>query len=336
MKYIFLFILFFITINLQGQIKPEVLPEDLNSEEVHVECYCQPGVTNASRSKGISFSYGRLGDGAYHAEDGTILTEPFSKYNTVESYEFKLKVPVILKDDFKMLIGFKHARELFNFSNIGDDFDFAFQELADEILKSSSISLIVSKPLNATKYLVFRLGYAAEGDYNQLMSFDQKYAVYKFFGLYAIKPHDGFEWGIGLGATKSFRRIGALPFILINKNFSKKWGMEAVLPAFVYGRYNMNKNNIFLLGVEYDSESYRLDIDNSNFSDFAYAYNHSEIIASVKLEHRFAPWIWGNARFGYQVNFSSDFESKSDAAPEFFSDPSNALFFKVGIFVSPE
>jgi len=331
-----LFLIFFQLSQLQSQVKPSIFPEDLNSEELESISLSKPGVTNSSRSKGLSITYGIIGDGAYHPEDDTNLTQPYSKYSSLQYLEFKLKIPIVLKDNFKMLIGLKHFSEKFKFKNIGDDFSFVFQELDSEKLKSNSMSIIVSKPMNSTQYTIMRLSYSADGDYNQFMSFDKKYSVYKFFGIYGFKKSDDSEWGLGLGATKSFRRTAALPFIMLNKNFNERWGIEAVIPIFVYARYNLNANNIFLVGFEYDSRSYRIDIDNSNFTDYAYAFNHSELIASVKLEHRFVPWFWGKMRLGYQMNFSSDFEAKSDVTTSFFAEPSNGLFFNVGFFVSPE
>ena len=87
--------------------------------------------------------------------------------------------------------------------------------------------------------------------------------------------------------------------------------------------------------MEYGSSSYRFDLTTTGGEQFDYAFNHSELLTLLRLEQRFAPWVWGNLRFGYQTNFSTDFESKSLATPEFMVDPSNGLFFEIGIFISP-
>lgn len=326
-------LLFFVS---SGQLKPDLYPEDLHTEEIRVQCYCKPGVENKSPSKGLAFIYNRLGTGTYKDDQSTIFSDPRSSYNQRQNFEFKLKVPVILKDNFKLLLGYKGQLEYFNFNQFGDEFNYAFQELNDETLKSNTISLLISKPLNETRYMIFRLSYGSDGDYNNWMSFQQKYAIYKFFGLYAFKPDTDFEWGIGIGATKNFRRFGALPFILYNRNFNQKWGIEAVLPGFVFGRYNINENNLMLFGVEYDSESFRIDSDRDDPTPFAYAYNHSAVSTSVRLEHRIIPWIWGSVKLGYQFNFNSEFDPKSDETTLFFADPTNAMFLTIGIFVSPE
>ncbi|MEM6965014.1 MAG: DUF6268 family outer membrane beta-barrel protein [Bacteroidota bacterium] len=336
MKFFLLSYLLLLHLVSLGQLKPDLYPEDLNTEEIRVNCYCKPGVENKSPSRGLALIYNRLGAGTYQDDQNTSFSDPRSAYTQRQNFEFKIKAPLILKDNFKLLLGYKRQVEYFDFNQFGEEFNFAFQELDEETLKSNTISLLVSRPLNETRYMIFRLSYGADGDYGNWMSFRQKYAIYKFFGLYAFKPNADFEWGIGVGATKNFRRFGALPFILYNRNFNKKWGIEAVLPGFVFGRYNINRNNLLLFGVEYESESFRIDSDTDNPTAFAYAYNHSAIRNSIRVEHRIVPWVWGAIRLGYQFNFNSEFDSRSDETTLFFADPTNAMFLTIGIFVSPE
>ncbi|MFT5169210.1 MAG: hypothetical protein ACI8P3_004458, partial [Saprospiraceae bacterium] len=87
-------------------------------------------------------------------------------------------------------------------------------------------------------------------------------------------------------------------------------------------------------GFEYNSDSYRMKFEDEFQQSFDYAFNHSELISAVRLEHRFADWVWANLKVGYQTNFSSDFESKS-TEPSFFVEPTDGLYFHFGIFISP-
>ena len=334
MKYLIFIAAFLWSTTLDAQIKPEIFPEDIHPGQIQSRCFCKPGVRNKSRSKGILISYGRVGNGAYDPEDGS-FSQPFSSYNSLQQLELDLKVPLIISDSFKLLIGYKYYQEGFQFKEFGADFEETFRELDREQLKSNSLSFIISKPLNETRYLAFRFRYSSNGDYNKWISFDQRYAIYKFLGIYAIKPHEDFEWGVGLHVSKSFRRNNILPFVILNKNFNERWGIESVLPGFIYGRFNINPSNIFLFGIEYNSQSYRVDFTDTNTLPLAYAYNHSEVITSMTLERRFSSWVWGNLQLGYQLNFSSDFEAQTDFTTTFTADPSNALFFRIGIFVSP-
>lgn len=335
MKYQLLVFIFFISASSFGQVKPDLFPEDILTDDFEARCYCSPGVYNKSRSRGVELAYGWINGGTFNEQD-IPFTGQLSQYDKWEQVEFKIKIPVVLKDNFKLLVGYQHFSEFFQFTDVGSDFNPVFSELNTTRMKSNSLSVIVSKPINETQYTAFRFKYTSNGDYDKFFSFEGKYAIFKFLGLYAFKPNDNLEWGIGLGVSKSFRRNNILPFILFNKNFNDKWGIESVLPGLIFGRYNINKSNILLFGAEYNSESYRLDInDDSNILPLAYAYNHSEVITSVRVEHRFSPWIWGDIKAGYQFNFSSDFEAKNEISPVFNANPTGSPFFRIGIFVSP-
>jgi hypothetical protein len=335
MKYCLITFLVFIGNIAFAQVKPDIFPEDLIENGFEARCYCSPGVYNKSRSRGIELAYGWMNGGTFNEQDFP-FTSQLSKYDKLENLELKIKVPLVLKDNFKLLISYQHFSEFFSFQDLGADFNPVFRELNNKRLKSNSLSFIVSKPINETSYLAFRFKYTSSGDYNNLFSFKGKYAIYKFLGLYAFKPHKDLEWGIGLALSKSFRRNNILPFILFNKNFNQHWGIESVLPGMIFGRYNFNQQNIFLFGAEYNSESYRIDInEDSNLALLDYAYNHSEVILSGNLEHRFTPWVWGSIKAGYQFNFSSEFEAKNFSTDEFNTNPTGAPFFNISIFISP-
>ncbi|MFT5763713.1 MAG: hypothetical protein ACI8VT_002237 [Saprospiraceae bacterium] len=329
---------FFVLISLisTAQTKPDFFPEDLNleSSEGQIRCYCKPGVRYNSPSRGLELSYGLISAGTYEPENGSDLIRPYSAFDRWQQFEANLKVPLILKEDFKMLLGYKYYSEAFSFSHIGVDFNQVFQNLDNQTLKKNAFSLIINKALNEKNYLLFRARYLSNGNYKGWLKLGGDYAIYNFVGLYAFKPNEDLEWGIGVNVSRSFRRTAALPFLVYNKTFNRKWGIESVFPAFVFGRYNFNTNNILLFGFEYNSDSYRMKFEDEFQQSFDYAFNHSELISAVRLEHRFADWVWANLKVGYQTNFSSDFESKS-TEPSFFVEPTDGLYFHFGIFISP-
>ena len=317
-----------------AQVKPDFFPEDINPEAIGVRCFCKPGVQNKSRSRGFDFSYGILGSSTFEPEDDP-LTRPFSSFRNVEQLEINAKFPILNKEHFKILLGYKYYRETLRFDNVGQDFEEVFRELSNQRLNSNSFSVIISKPIDETRYLAGRFRYSLNGDYEGWIKFGEKYRIYKFLAMYGIKPSEDLEWGFGLNVASGFRGNSVLPFILYNRNFNQKWGLEAILPGLIYGRYNLNSKNILLAGIEYSSQSYRLDVTESAFNIWDYAYNHSEIMIALNWEHQFSNWIWGDIKVGYQMNFSSDFEAKTDNTTPFNVEPTNNLFFKIGLFLSP-
>ncbi len=318
-----------------SQVKPDIVPEDFKYEEGAIVCFCKPGVRNKSRSKGLEISYGFLGQGSFEEEE-TPFGNSLSQYDRFDRFKVDVKIPILLKDHLAILVGYQFSGEKFNFNRIGEDFPDTFRQLDDDLLKSNNISLIISKPLSETRYIAGRLRYTSNGNYDQFFAFEDRYSIYKAIAIYGIKPHEDFEWGIGLSVSKGFRNNNIIPFLLYNKTFNNEWGIEAVLPGYVKLRCNLMQNLIVLAGVEFGSQSYRIDTKPNDFNEvFAYAYNHTELITSMSLDYGLSPWVWANLKIGYQFNFTSEFESRNTDAISFDADPSSALFFNIGVFISP-
>jgi uncharacterized protein DUF6268 len=330
---------FFILISVisVAQTKPEFFPEDLNLEASagQIRCYCKPGVRYNAPSRGLELSYGLIAPGTYEPENDSPVAMPYSEFDRWQQFEVNLKVPLILKDNFKLLIGYKYKSEVFNFSTIGIDYSQAFKNLDSQPLKKNAFSILMNKPLNENTYLLFRGRYLSNGNYNGWLKLGSDYAVYNMIGLYAMKPNEDLEWGIGVSFSSSFRRTAGLPIFVLNKTFNSKWGIESVLPAFIFGRYNFNEKNILLFGFEYNSDSYRMKFKDELQQPFDYALNHSELISAVRLEHQFSNWVWANVKIGYQTNFSTDFESKEPTQSSFFVEPTDGVYFHFGVFISP-
>ena len=115
------------------------------------------------------------------------------------------------------MLGYQYFNENFNFGTIGSDFGETFSSLNDTKLKSNSLSLIISKPINETQYWAVRFRYSSYGDYDSIIAFEERYSMFKFLGLYGIKPNEDFEWGFGLNFSKSFRNTNFIPFIVLIK-----------------------------------------------------------------------------------------------------------------------
>lgn len=320
-----------------AQVKPEFFPEDVQLDETdgHIKCFCKPGVRNNAPGRGVEFSYSLLSTGTFEPENGTNLTPPFSEFNNWQQLTFGLKIPLILREDFKLLLGYKYHTEIFDFRNFGQDFQPVFQSIDQNPVKQNSYSIIVNKPLDEKNYLLFRGRYLSSGNYTDWMNFDQENAIYNFVGVFVTKPNEDYEWGFGLNVSSSFRRTSAIPFFVYNKTFNQRWGIESVFPAFIYGRYNIDRNHLLLFGMQYNSDSYRLKIENDGQEVYDFAGNHSEVISSVRLERKFSNWVWASFKVGYQTNFSSDFESKIATQETFYVEPTDGMYFNISLFISP-
>lgn len=317
-----------------GQTKPAFFPEEVESQSVGIRCFCEPGVKNKSRSKGLELRYLLRGNGNFTSDD-VQFSQPYTTFDRFDQLSLRLRIPLINRDDLKLLLGYKYESETYNLDQIGADFTQSFAGINGKKLKNNSFNFLLVKSLNESNYLAFRGSYGMNGDYKGWLNFNSRYAIYKGVVIFGIKKSDDFEWGPGLAFSSSFRQNSLLPFILFNKNFNDKWGVESIFPAFLNFRYNLNRNSILLIGGEYNSQSYRMSFSTPNADQYDYSINHSEMIASIQMEKKLASWVWMNLKVGYQENFSTDFGAKTDTTPPFKAEPSNFFIFQFGLFLSP-
>jgi hypothetical protein len=317
-----------------AQQHPVFLGEDSDDDSgFQLQCLCRPGIQNKSRSRGLEFSYIWNRGGNLRPESEPFTGAP-SKLNNLENLIIKLKVPIINQEGFKLLAGLSHRPEQYYFDQIGPDYNAVFSHINGRSLKNTGFELFTTKSFNERNYAVLRIKSSYNGDFNGLVNFDHRFAIFNMTGLYGIKKHEDLEYGFGVTFTKSFRNTIALPFFLYNRNFNDRWGIETVLPAVAVLRYNVSPRTLLLTGFRYNSRSYSIRLPDEIETD-TYAMNHSEIRLFLSTEQNLLPWIWLDAEVGYQYNFSTDFEAKSSAAESFMVELRNAPYLKLGIFISP-
>jgi len=145
MRYLFLLVFFLLTnIDVFSQIKPSFFPEDIIQvhDEEDIKCYCKPGVANKSRSRGLSLSYGfNTGGGYESAGDSTFLDTP-SSLDRISNVEFKIKIPLLIKERTKILLGYQYYSEFYEFDLVGVDYESTFQSLDNNNLKKNSFRIL--------------------------------------------------------------------------------------------------------------------------------------------------------------------------------------------------
>ena len=320
---------------LTAQEKPIIFPEDVGPNTVGLRCYCKPGIIGKSKSRGIDISYRFMGESVVESEDEQ-LQQPFSRIRHHQAVVFKIKAPVFNRPGFKLLVGYNHQPEVYHFSRIGADYSNQFAAIDGQRLKNNAFSITTVNSFTSS-YFSSKLKISSNGDYNGFMKFQKRYMVYNLIGVYGVKKREDLEWGVGLSFSHSFRRNLVIPFFIFNRSFNDRWGFESVLPALMMVRYNANPNTIFLGGLEFNSRSFSIDVNNDSGDATAiYHMNHSEINALVRMERHIVPWLWTSAEIGFQKNFNTDFESPNeDLAPSFMVEAKDNLFFKIGFFISP-
>lgn len=297
--------------------------------------YCQPGVNYKSNSRGLDFAYQATNGGQLSG-----LSEGLNSYqsNKIESFTLKIKAPLVLKPDFKLLVGYSHLPEANRLGTTMGDAMPLLTSLDGQFLKSQGLGLYAIKSFNATNYLAVRLKVNASGDFDGFLNFDRQFVSYSAIAAFGIKKSGDLEYGVGLTFNRNARRTAVLPFFIYNKNFNDRWGIEANIPAKMNLRHNLNRETIILVGTELNSRNYGVNISNNpnNIDETnPFLLNQLAVQAGFSVERHVISWLWFNLKGGYQFNFSTRLFSLDGSDQLLKYKPDNAMYFRMGFFLSP-
>jgi len=307
--------------------------------------FCKPGVTNKSPGKGILLEYGL--QPSYNVKT-SIGGGESSNVNRNSHFRFKFKIPLIHKSGLSVLLGADYQRERFRFNSIDEGSSQIFNSIDADALRTTRLSAYLIKPFNSKYYGSIKIEGSFNGDYNSVVNFDNRYAIYRAAFVFGYKKSEAKEMGIGFMASKGFRNTRVLPFAFYNRTFSRKWGIETVLPVKIKARYNISPKNLLLFGPQFKSRAYSIDIDESIAGTAGiFHMRRSELEFSAHFQHQFSSWTWMEFTAGYRYHFDTRFERKTGfnvaLNPEpnipstdlITATPGGGPIFKLSFFVSP-
>lgn len=327
------FCFFVINFSLSAQAPPIFIPDDFDYEAEDAGCICTPGVINKSPGKGLLIEYKLTSGGNFTPDEVATGISP-SNVNNLERLRLRLKVPIILKPKVKFLLGFDHFRENYNFNFIQPAFAEQLYLLSNTTLKTSRITGYFLQSLGETNYLGVQIRGAFSGNYNGIVNTDPYYRQFRVSTILGFKKREDVEWGIGLVYSDNFSRKRVLPFLLYNRTYNERWGLESAFPISVLMRYNFSSKSLLLFGPELSSSSYALRGE-QQLPEEDYFFRHTELHLGAKYEWQISPWIWANIHGGLQVNFDSRYERALDLDDLFEPDLNTGAFLKIGLFLSP-
>lgn len=297
------------------------------------EMYCKPGVDGKSPSKGILVEYGLFPSYKINAE-----SEKNSHLHANEHLLIKLKAPIINRKRIKFLIGVRHFREAYDFGSIDVDDQWLFKNLENKTLKNTRFSAYLSGSISSKHYFGFKGEAAYTGDYKGLVNLDKRYRHLYLVSIFGMKPHAKKEWGLGVVSRFGFRGNMVLPFLIYNQTFNEHWGLEFTAPVKMMLRYNLNKKSLFLFGPEFGSRFYSVDFMETPTNGPVGQYNirRSETQLNMAYHQQVSSWFWCEIKMGYVHYNAAEFQGVNSAeAIDFEINPSDGLFLKLGVFLSP-
>lgn len=299
-----------------------------------------PGVEGNRKGKAIEFNYSMFpafGITSDSKMEG--LNDSQAKFDQAKSLEFKLKVPVILKPRTKVITGISYKYEEYKF-NSPQTLDYPlYENLEDKHLKSLSLDFYLLRSLKNYHFFLSKSGLELNGDFSEDSSLPfTRFLKYSVSGLYGWKKDKNTAYAFGLYLSYTFGRPRIYPAFLWNKTFNEHWGIEALLPANFYLRYNISPSSILVGGFDVEGASYHLNLDTPPLSQIkTLELRKSDIRLLMTFEQEIYDFLWFSITGGYRFNINFNLDKNNDFSNDIILENNieNTPFVMFSIFAVP-
>ncbi len=317
----------------------EVLEDYSNyGEPEGVKRYATQKVLNQTPQKIISFGYEYNGE--FHMP-GIRISESLSTFedrhvNQVNAFKAQLNIPVVATNKIIWQLGANYWGSQFQIENPGSN-TFA-KQLNQSSLISAGLNTTIFKPLNETNFLIFQASADVNGLFNEQAKMTSNALTLSATGIYGWKKSEKNMIGAGIARTYRAGRLIYVPVLLWNKTFNDTWGMELLLPAKGFIRYNINTSNMIQAGFELEGNQFSMPIPGTQ-RDLFYI-QRGEFKPRIMWDKKITGFLWFSAQVGLRYNYRFDvmnkYDGKEDADRYFTSKLGNPLYFNFSLnLVSP-
>lgn len=295
--------------------------------------YCIPQIPGLGRAKGLEIKYRRVLNYKIETEIGD---STFSDYVDINrKFSMKIRLSVILKNNFKMVTGVSYETEEFNFknkSNLSNEF---YKALDDKNLRSLGVSTYMIKPFMGNKYLLSRANFRLSGDFSRNSLVDYFRASVSV--LYGKRSSSDLSWGVGLSYNYSFGRQLVIPVIAYTRKFSNKLSVSAFLPVKISFKYIASDKNIFEFVNKVGGEKYNIQLNSFNNDNLF--LERSYFLSMMVYEREIYDFLWMSVSAGGRFNISFDLSENNaflqKSSPQITNSLSDAMFYELSLFIVP-
>ncbi len=284
--------------------------------------FANPSVLGMGPSKGITLRYERAPRvGVTSISDATIAGNGSGQVSKLNVLEGKLYAPLWRRPHLKAVLGFNFSRQQFNFADRAHLAYPLYRTLDDRNLRTVGSQLLLLRPIDGRRYYLFRVKGELNGDYKQDAEDGQyrrlplrKYLRTSAEFFYGWKRSPRQSVGVGMQFGYTFGRRSLFPAVLYNRTFNDHWGVEALLPAKVRVRYNINDKTLIYCGYEVQGDSYTINIDSPPLADNrTVELRVTSLTGRFRLERELLPVLWFGLEAGYRYYASFDIFDSSTA-----------------------
>lgn len=308
-----------------------------DSEEVKdVIDYATPSVQGQGRSKGIVIGYERLPQFDIKSDsDDPRIGNGNGRVRRNNKFEVRAFVPVMNRPRTKLIFGFDHNFEEFNF--VDENTYSLYKSLEDKNLRSIGAQLAFLRSLDNERFYLLRVKGELNGDYRTDNVSLSDYLKTTVDVAYGWKKNPYFSWGIGFQLGYTFGRRSIYPAILYNRTFNEKWGVESIFPANVLVRRNVSEKTLLFAGYKLEGASYTLNVNEQPLADYGQVeLRRTDIKGVLRLEQEIYDFLWLGVEGGYRRYYRNRVYDEIGSRNELISnDLSGAGYIGVELFVVP-
>jgi hypothetical protein len=291
------------------------------------------------KPKGIEIKYERIMDyGIRSQARGEGLADGSGEVSRSRRWEFKGKVPLVNRPAFKLAAGLHYLVEEYRFENVAVPAYPFYASLEDKSLKSLGASLYLLKSTPGQTFFVLRASVSLNGDYQAGSLPTADYLRVSVSPLLGWKKTPDLSYGLGFSYSYDFGRPAIYPVLVYNQTFSPRWGVEALLPAYVKLRCNIDPKSVAYLKAEGNGANYNLRLAYPNRQDTRTYYLRS-LAARVVLdyEREIYDFLWCGLEAGVRRNldFSLATTNRRRSSTVLDNRLNDAFFFEATLFLVP-
>ena len=302
-----------------------------------VKRFCTQKVLNQTPQRIISLGFEQYG--AFEMPGVSFLTRQAPaqiNINQVNAIRAQVNVPVISTNKLIWQMGVNYWSSKFNVANPNVN-EFA-TALSNNALLTAGLNTTVFKPLNEKNFLIFQASADVNGLFENVNDIQNKAMTASGTIIYGWKTSEKNMIGAGLARTYRAGRLLQVPVLFRNKAFNDKWGMELLLPARGFVRYNFSTTSMLQAGFELEGNQFLVRLPQT-LSINTYI-QRGEVKPRIMWDKKLTGFLWLNAQAGLRYNYRFDVVNRYDAMEEsqrfFSSNLGNPLFFNISLnFVSP-
>ncbi len=302
-----------------------------------VKRFCTQKVLNQTPQRIISLGFEQYG--AFEMPGVSFLTRQAPaqiNINQVNAIRAQVNVPVISTNKLIWQMGVNYWSSKFNVANPNVN-EFA-SALSNNALLTAGLNTTVFKPLNEKNFLIFQASADVNGLFENVNDIQNKAMTASGTIIYGWKTSEKNMIGAGLARTYRAGRLLHVPVLFWNKTFNDKWGMELLLPARGFVRYNFSTTSMLQAGFELEGNQFLVRLPQT-LSINTYI-QRGEVKPRIMWDKKLTGFLWLNAQAGLRYNYRFDVVNRYDAMEEsqrfFSSNLGNPLFFNISLnFVSP-